>query len=90
LFSDAGHEIATSVLATFVTVTLCSSVGVRGLIDQAYRPAGPPDIEKLKRHTSLGTRPAKTCRITLWPRSAVGANISGQPPSITVMPCRRP
>lgn len=32
-FSDAGHEIATSVLPTLVTVTLRSSAGVLGLIE---------------------------------------------------------
>jgi MFS family permease len=32
-FSDAGHEIATSVLPSFVTVTLRSSAGVLGLIE---------------------------------------------------------
>lgn len=32
-FSDAGHEIATSVLPTFVTVTLRSSAGVLGVIE---------------------------------------------------------
>jgi MFS family permease len=32
-FSDSGHEIATSVLPTFVTVTLRSSAGALGLIE---------------------------------------------------------
>ena len=32
-FSDAGHEIATAVLPTFVTTTLRSSAGVLGLIE---------------------------------------------------------
>ena len=32
-FSDSGHEITTSVLPTFVTVTLHSSAGVLGLIE---------------------------------------------------------
>jgi MFS family permease len=32
-FSDAGHEITTSLLPTFVTVTLRSSAGVLGLIE---------------------------------------------------------
>jgi hypothetical protein len=32
----------------------------------------------------------KTTRVALWPRSAVGSNMHGQPPSITVIPCRRP
>jgi len=32
-FSDAGHEIATSVLPTFVTVTLRSSAGALGVIE---------------------------------------------------------
>lgn len=32
-FSDAGHEIATSVLPTFVTIALRSSAGVLGLIE---------------------------------------------------------
>jgi hypothetical protein len=43
-------------------------------------------------HTRLGTFPVRvnTKRIALWPRSAVGSNINGQPPSITVIPCRRP
>ena len=29
-------------------------------------------------------------RIALWPKSAVGPNMQGQPPSMTVMPCSRP
>ena len=29
----------------------------------------------------------RTARIALWPGSAVGPNMHGQPPSITVMPC---
>jgi spectinomycin phosphotransferase len=41
-------------------------------------------------HTSLGTCPAYTRRMILCPKSAVGPNISGQPPSITVMPWARP
>src|SRR5712691_7071572 len=32
-FSDSGHEIATSVLPTFVTVTLHSSAGALGVIE---------------------------------------------------------
>src|SRR5579884_2152558 len=32
-FSDAGHEIATSVLPTFVTVTLRSTAGALGVIE---------------------------------------------------------
>jgi len=32
-FSDSGHEIATSVLPTFITVTLRSTAGVLGLIE---------------------------------------------------------
>src|SRR5262245_37379378 len=41
-------------------------------------------------HTWFGTRRDSATRITLWPKSAVGPNINGQPPSITVMPCCRP
>src|SRR5262252_8606638 len=33
-------------------------------------------------HTVLGMRLARTIRMTLWPKSAVGPNMSGQPPSI--------
>src|SRR5581483_9408878 len=42
--------------------------------------------------TRFGTLPVsvRTARIALWPRSAVGPNMHGQPPSITVMPCSRP
>ena len=42
--------------------------------------------------TRLGTLPVnvKSARITLCPRSAVGSNMHGQPPSMTVMPCSRP
>ena len=32
-FSDSGHEITTSILPTFLTVTLRSSAGVLGLIE---------------------------------------------------------
>src|SRR5712691_6259415 len=32
-FSDSGHEIATSILPTFVTVTLRSSAGALGVIE---------------------------------------------------------
>src|SRR4029453_3615840 len=50
------------------------------------------DVDEPHRHTLLGTLPVaeNTTRITLCPASAVGANISGQPPSITVTPCRLP
>lgn len=41
-------------------------------------------------HTCLGTLPANMSRIILCPKSAVGLNISGQPPSITVIPRCRP
>jgi hypothetical protein len=41
-------------------------------------------------HTCLGTCPAYTSRMILCPRWAVGPNMSGQPPSIRVMPCSRP
>ena len=41
-------------------------------------------------HACLGTCPAYIRRMILCPKSAVGPNISGQPPSITVMPCCRP
>src|SRR5262249_10088767 len=44
----------------------------------------------LSDQTCFGTCPPYRTRMTLWPRSAVGSNISGQPPSITVMPCSRP
>src|SRR5215213_6121926 len=42
--------------------------------------------------TSLGMLPlsVKTMRMSLCPRSAVGSNMHGQPPSITVMPRSRP
>src|SRR5262249_6805609 len=40
--------------------------------------------------TVLGMRLLRIIRMTLWPKSAVGSNISGQPPSITVIPCFRP
>ena len=41
------------------------------------------------RHTCRGTFPVmdNTSRITLCPGSAVGPNMHGHPPSITVMPC---
>src|SRR6266516_4854882 len=40
-------------------------------------------------YTRRGTLPVmvNTNRIALWPGSAVGSNMHGQPPSITVMPC---
>src|SRR6266498_3290752 len=42
--------------------------------------------------TCLGTLPVRvnTKRIALCPGSAVGSNIRGQPPSITLIPCCRP
>ena len=42
--------------------------------------------------TRRGTLPVRVriVRIALWPRSAVGPNMHGQPPSITAMPCSRP
>ena len=43
-------------------------------------------------HTVRGTLPVSfnIRHIHLCPVSAVGPNISGQPPSMTVMPCSRP
>ena len=43
-------------------------------------------------HTCFGTLPVrvKTNRIILCPASAVGSNINGQPPSMTVIPWVRP
>lgn len=43
-------------------------------------------------HTFFGTLPVRVNmkRIALCPRSAVGSNINGQPPSMTVIPCWRP
>jgi hypothetical protein len=44
------------------------------------------------RQIALGTLPVRvrTTRIALCPRSAVGSNMHGQPPSITAMPRWRP
>src|SRR5215204_5369995 len=44
----------------------------------------------LVHHACFGMCPANTRRMTLWPKSAVGPNMQGQPPSITVMPRCRP
>src|SRR5512132_58707 len=60
--------------------------------DRAHR-THPVETHRLLHslvHTCFGTCPAYTNRMTLWPKSAVGGNIRGQPPSITVMPCWRP
>jgi len=59
---------------------------------------GTADDEQLLRRlrrsaqTSFGTLPLrlKMTRIALCPKSAVGPNMHGQPPSITAMPCWRP
>ena len=42
--------------------------------------------------TRRGTFPLRlsTTRMALWPGSAVGPNMHGQPPSITRIPCSRP
>src|SRR5204863_8612596 len=60
---------------------------------------GVDDLVLVARHdappgsrTSLGTFPfsVNTRRIALWPKSAVGPNMHGQPPSITLTPWPRP
>jgi hypothetical protein len=52
----------------------------------------PPKRVGCKAQTSLGMLPlsVRTMRMSLCPRSAVGSNMHGQPPSITVMPRSRP
>ena len=54
--------------------------------------SSPPRRARGARHTDFGTFPlrVKTSRISLCPRSAVGPNMQGHPPSITAMPCFRP
>ena len=57
------------------------------------RPCSPgPGTAAPSGHTCLGTLPVMphTQRITWCPGSEVGSNISGQPPSITVIPCFLP
>src|SRR6185436_4117630 len=62
---------------------------------RSTRPAAPRNhlgTRRDRQATCLGTapdRPRKN-RMHLCPRSAVGSNINGQPPSITVIPCCRP
>ena len=49
-------------------------------------------VRPRRSQTFRGTLPVRvsTVRIALCPRSAVGPNMHGQPPSITAMPCSRP
>jgi hypothetical protein len=49
-----------------------------------------PKWSQAEFHTCFGTWLANTRRMTLCPRSAVGPNINGHPPSITVIPWSRP
>jgi hypothetical protein len=54
--------------------------------------ASEPSRTRSAGQTFFGTLPlrVKTNRIALCPRSAVGPNMHGQPPSITAIPRRRP
>ncbi len=62
--------------------------GRRSLVPPAWHRALGQGID----HTCLGTLPVMVnmTRIALWPKSAVESNMHGHPPSITVIPCRRP
>jgi hypothetical protein len=57
---------------------------------RSTRPNGLSDSSQC--YTRLGTLPVSenTARIALCPPSAVGPNMHGQPPSMTVMACSRP
>ena len=59
--------------------------GAGGLLRRCTGPA-------VACQTLRGTLPVRvnTARIALCPKSAVGSNISGQPPAITRIPCSRP
>ena len=64
-------------------------LALRGLLSLHRGGAG---VAAIRGQTSFGTLPlrVKTTRIALCPRSAVGSNMHGQPPSITAMPFCRP
>src|SRR5207253_1139700 len=51
-------------------------------------PPAKPDF--VWPQTVFGTWLRNTTRMNLWLKSAVGSNMSGHPPSITVTPCSRP
>jgi predicted CoA-binding protein len=55
-----------------------------------YAEATMRECAELGSQTCLGMRPESATRRILWPKSLVGANISGHPPSMTVMPFCRP
>jgi hypothetical protein len=56
------------------------------------RPLTSASADDIASGTLLGTLPVRvnTNRISLCPTSATGSNISGHPPSMTVIPCSRP